>query len=147
MRRQSVGALIFRAAVLAVAVAVSLSAPSAQAPRSPAQPAEPPAAEVRELAGIAAWQKLVGNTIVGAVEGRSFAEFYGRDGTVKLRVAGKVATGRWTVDGEMVCFEYPGDPRECLRPMLVDGSDVTWLNPQGGIDNRGTLKPGNPENL
>lgn len=129
------------AAAAVSAVVLCLAEASAQAP------ADQPRVEVRELSGAAAWEKLVGNTIVGTVEGRRFAEFYGRDGTVKLRVAGKVAVGKWSVEADNVCFEYPGDPRECLKPTLGEGGDVTWLNGQGGIDNRGTLKPGNAENL
>jgi hypothetical protein len=129
--------------VAAFAAACFVGTATPQTPR----PSDPLAAAPRELKGLAAWQVLAGNTIVGTVEGRAFAEFYDRDGTVKLRVAGKLAVGRWTVNGDQVCFEYPGDPRECLRPVVVDGSEVTWFNAQGGIDNRGTLRPGNPENL
>src|SRR5262245_47473870 len=63
--------------VLAAAVAHAQT----QSPGTAAKPADPPAAsDQQELTGRAAWAKVVGNTLVGTVEGRPFAEYYGRDG-------------------------------------------------------------------
>ena len=111
-------------------------------------PAAPPAASDKlTVTGLAAWEKIVGNTLVGTVEGRAFAEFYAKDGTVKFRIDGKLAVGRWVVTGEQICFDYPGDPRECFIPTLVDGANLTWSDGKGMVDTQGTLKPGNSEEL
>jgi hypothetical protein len=140
------------AAPLMVAALVAGSA-TAMAQGTPAQPSavtpsEPPAmSDPKQLTGLAAWEKVVGNSITGMVEGRSFTEYYAKDGTVKFRIDGKTSVGRWLVDGDGICFEYPGDPRECFRLTLSDGKDVVWTDGKGVIDNRGTLAEGNAENL
>jgi hypothetical protein len=111
-------------------------------------PADPPAASDKaNLTGLAAWDKVVGNTLVGMVEGRAFVEYYGKDGVSKFRIDGKVSVGRWQIQDDQVCFEYPGDPKECFRLTLTDGVNVTWSDGKGLIDTRGTLSQGNPENL
>ena len=48
----------------------------------------------KQLTGLAAWEKVVGNSVTGMVEGRAFAEYYAKDGTVKFRIDGKTSVGR-----------------------------------------------------
>lgn len=111
-------------------------------------PSDPPAISAKQdVSGRAAWEKVVGNTIVGTVDGKPFVEFYARDGVLKFRFEGKLSVGRWQLDGELVCFEYPGDPKECFQLTLTDGTNVTWTDNKGVIDTRGTLAQGNSENL
>lgn len=131
-----------------VALLLPIAGMAVHGQSSPVAPSDPPAnAERGELSGRVAWEKLQGNTLVGTVDGKPFAEFYGRDGVVKFRIDGKVTVGRWQLDQDLVCFEYPGDPRECLRLTLIDGSTVVWTDHKGVIDTRGTMKPGNDQNL
>jgi hypothetical protein len=141
-------ALSVAAALVAGSGAALAQAAPAPAAPSAVTPSEPPAmSDPKQLTGLAAWEKVVGNSISGMVEGRAFAEYYSKDGTVKFRIDGKTSTGRWLVDGDGICFEYPGDPRECFRLTLSDGKEVIWTDGKGVIDTRGTLAEGNAENL
>lgn len=98
-----------------------------------------------KMTGLAAWNKLIGNTVAGKVAGKDYAEFYRPDGTVKTMTDNELMTGTWSVEGEKVCFVYPQEDKACFTLELV-GDDVTFTDEAGeGI--RVKLLPGNPKNL
>ncbi|HKU97164.1 MAG TPA: hypothetical protein VJR58_17905 [Vineibacter sp.] len=106
------------------------------------KPAEKPAGK---LTGMAAWSTLVGNTVVGKIEGKDFADYYLADGTVKSMVESQIATGKWALEGDKICFVYPDEPRECYA-MEVVGDDVAFTDNTGaGI--RAKVLKGNAKNF
>ncbi len=94
---------------------------------------------------MAAWSKLVGNTVVGKLEGKDFADYYVADGTVKSMVDSQIVTGKWSLEGDKICFVYPTEPKECYA-MEVVGETATFTDPSGtGI--RAQILKGNAKNL
>jgi hypothetical protein len=134
--------------------------PAAAAPAPPvasAAAAPPPAAAAAaafaaaaaapadRLTGRAAWNQLVGNSIIGDDDGESLVEYYAADGTSKSMSGNKISTGRWTFGEERVCFKYTDEPRDCYR-VEVSGDVVTFYDKDGsGL--RYTLLKGNPKKL
>ena len=84
---------------------------------------------------------IVGNTVQGemAVSGR-YTEFYAANGEIH----GKDYTGKWTAQGDQMCFQYGEEPPSCWQ-VEIDGQNVTWLK-DGRPDGTGTIVQGNPDN-
>lgn len=79
-----------------------------------------------------------GNTVQGNMDSSgAYAEFYAADGTIK----GKDYTGRWSVEGDAMCFEYQGTPKDCWN-VEISGDQVRWLK-SGASLGTGTILPGN----
>lgn len=82
---------------------------------------------------------LAGNTVQGSMAASGgFTEFYAEDGTIR----GAGYTGRWSVEGNQMCFAYDGNPPGCWGAQ-IDGSQVIWLG-GSGEEGTGTILPGNP---
>lgn len=128
---------------LALAAALFVATTPSLAQTQAAPPAADPAVE---LTGLAAWQLVVGNSVRGTVDGRSFVEHYGKDGSARIKVENRLMIGRWQVEGEEICFVYPGDPKECYQ-LKLRGTAVNWVDSKGLIDTSGELVEGNPDNL
>ena len=112
----------------------------APAPTPPVTPA--PAGKVT---GMAAWSQLVGNTVAGKIDGKDYAEFYMADGTVKTMEDSVLTTGKWSLEGDQVCFVYPKEDKACFA-VEVAGDDITFTDKSGtGI--RLKILKGNPRNL
>ena len=81
---------------------------------------------------------ISGKTVQGSMaEAGVYTEFYAADGTIK----GKDYTGKWTVEGDTMCFSYDDAP-DCWN-MRLKGDAVTWV--QDGKDGgTGTIVAGNP---
>lgn len=94
---------------------------------------------------MAAWATLVGNTITGKIDGKDYADYYLADGTVKSMDESQIVTGKWALEGDKICFTYPGDPRECYT-LEVMGEHATFTDSSGrGL--RGQILKGNAKNL
>jgi hypothetical protein len=117
--------------------AASQPAPSPSAPATGAPPAK--------LTGVAAWATLVGNTVTGKVDGKDYADYYLADGTVKSMDDSQIVTGKWALEGDRICFTYPGDPRECYT-LEVMGETATFTD-RSGNGLRGQILKGNAKNL
>jgi hypothetical protein len=98
-----------------------------------------PVAAAEILSGDQIWSALAGNTVEGAMEATgAYVEFYDPAGVVR----GKDYQGRWTIEGNSMCFEYTGSPKECWQVGRDNGA-IEWL--QGGeVYGMGRLVPGNP---
>ena len=149
--------------LLLAVTAIALAATSAQAetgraadsqlaqqtpPATPPadKPADKPAEKPAEkLTGMAAWAVLVGNTVVGKIEGKEFADYYLADGTVKSLVDSQLATGKWSLEGDKICFVYPDEPKECYA-MEVVGEDATFTD-NAGAGIRAKIMKGNAKNF
>ena len=80
-----------------------------------------------------------GNTVEGSmIASGAYKEFYAEDGSIKA----DGYTGKWTVDGDAMCFQYGTDPQSCWQ-VTIDGNSVTWVK-DGKTDGTGTIVPGNP---
>jgi hypothetical protein len=128
------------------AVQLAQATSPAPEPGQPA-PATPPSTPTTpgKLTGMAAWNALVGNTVVGKLEGKDFADYYLADGTVKSMVGSETITGRWSLEGDKICFAYPGEPKECYA-MEVSG-DVAVFTDRDGMSVKGQVQKGNAKNF
>lgn len=126
--------------------------PKAQsAPDQPAPPALPapatsaPAAAAR-MTGAAAWQLLVGNTAVANSRTGDYTEFFLPDGTVKHLDRDGKAAGKWTLEGQKVCFDFPEeDDRSCVQ-VEVEGAKGAFIDEDASRDTFEILT-GNAKNL
>lgn len=79
-----------------------------------------------------------GNTIEGSmVPSGRYTEFYASDGTVK----GKDYRATWRIEGDTMCWLYPGQPKDCWRASIA-GSSVKWVK-DGKVLGTGTIVKGN----
>lgn len=77
----------------------------------------------------------------------AYTEYYGADGTIKGTSPDGPYTGMWSVDGDMMCFDY-GDPAtvSCWG-VALEGDMVHWMDKDGNKGGTGTVVKGNPNNL
>ena len=139
MIRRSMLAAALLAASLAVAHAQTAPAPTTPAPTTPAPTTSAP------LTGVAAWAALIGNTVVGKVDGKDYVDYYLADGTVKTMEGSQLSTGKWSLEGMQVCFKYPREERDCYTLEVV-GKVVTFKG-KDGTGLRFDILDGNAKNL
>jgi hypothetical protein len=123
------------------------SGASAGAPTSPQAAATPPpaAGDGKTLTGGEAWLSIVGNTLTGKIDGDVFFEFYRKDGTLTLMEGSDLTKGKWTIEGEKVCFKYPDEDKDCFT--VSRSAETVTLGGGKGKGLRLTLLPGNPKDL
>jgi len=123
------------------------AASGASAATSPQAAATPPpaAGDAKTLTGGEAWLSIVGNTLTGKIDGEVFFEFYRKDGTLTLKEGSDLTKGKWTIEGEKVCFKYPDEDKDCFTVSRT-GEQVT-LGGGKGKGLRLTLLSGNPKDL
>ena len=92
-----------------------------------------------------AWLSIVGNTITGRVDGEEIFEHYRKDGTLALMEGSAITQGKWSLEGERICFKYPDEDKDC-QTVSRTGDEVTFTR-KGGKSFRFKLLPGNPKNL
>jgi hypothetical protein len=81
---------------------------------------------------------ISGNTVQGNMDSSGpYAEFYDAGGAIK----GKDYTGRWSVEGDAMCFEYQGTPKDCWD-LEISGDQVRWIK-DGASQGTGTIARGN----
>jgi hypothetical protein len=97
------------------------------------------------ITGGEAWLSIVGNTITGRVDGEEIFEHYRKDGTLALMEGSAITKGRWSLEGERVCFKYPDEDKDC-QSVSRTGDEVTFSR-KSGKSFRFRLLAGNPKNL
>jgi hypothetical protein len=126
--------------------AAAAAPPPVVAPTPVAAPAAAPAPAPAASTGMAAWGKLVGNSITGQDEGKTLVEFYAPDGTIKSMTGNDISTGKWALVGDTVCLKYNDEPKmECYK-LQVSGSTVTYTDEKGS-GTRYEILAGNPKGL
>jgi hypothetical protein len=126
----------------AAAPAPALPPVASAAPPAAAKPIAP-----RRLTGLDAWNALVGNTIAGKnSDGDPLFELYLKNGTVKQLDDDETATGKWSIKGGKVCFEFPDDDAETCYGVTVEGNIATFTDDDGS-GKRYEILPGNPKGL
>lgn len=105
------------------------------------------APEPTKLSGLAAWNTLVGNTIIGKdAEGGELIEYYLPNGKVKQLSEDEVTSGKWAAKGAKVCFIYTGEKTETCYQVEVFG-DVATFTDDDGDGRRYKIVKGNPKAL
>ena len=94
-------------------------------------------------------QALIGNTVTGVENGKSYTEYYLPDGTVHGLEAEGSYTGHWKIDGGRFCENYLEDSGlssdwDCAH-VSVDGNNLSWAD--GSDKESAKLIRGNPSNL
>jgi hypothetical protein len=90
---------------------------------------------------------IVGNSITGFTRGALWTEYYAPDGTIKGIWGSTKYVARWSVSGELMCFDYPGSRNYCLM-YDVDGDQALFFQQDGnGASTSFRLLTGNPYDL
>ena len=106
----------------------------------------PDSAVATKAKGLAAWQRLTGNTAVAESRAGGYTEFYAPDGVVKHLDRDGRSTGKWSLQGEKVCFDFPEeDDRSCVD-VEIDGQKGVFIDEDATKDTFDLL-PGNAKNL
>jgi hypothetical protein len=105
--------------------------------------AAPPADKA--ITGAEAWLTLIGNTVTGKVDGEVIFEHYRKDGTLALMEGSEITKGKWSLEGERVCFKYPDEDKDC-QTISRTGDDVTFKR-KDKSGYRLKVLAGNPKNL
>lgn len=99
----------------------------------------------KTITGAEAWLSLVGNTVTGKIDGQEMFEHYRKDGTLTLLEGSDLTKGKWSLEGEKVCFKYPDEDKDC-QTITRTGDEVTFMRK----DKKGyrlKVLQGNPKNL
>lgn len=113
---------------------------------APAASASAPSAGAgKTTTGGEAWLSIIGNTITGRVDGEEIFEHYRKDGTLALMEGSEITQGKWSLEGERICFKYPDEDKDCQNVSRT-GDEVTFAR-KGGKSLRFKLLNGNPKNL
>ena len=99
----------------------------------------------KAVAGAEAWLSIIGNTLTGKIDGDLIFEYYRKDGTLTLMEGDELTKGKWSLEGEKICFKYPDEDKDCLT-LSRTGDEVTFLR-KDGSGHRLKLLQGNPKNL
>lgn len=105
--------------------------------------AAPPAD--KPMTGAEAWLTLIGNTVTGKVDGEVIFEYYRKDGTLALLEGSEITKGKWSLEGERVCFKYPDEDKDC-QTITRTGDEVTFKRKDKSGFKLKVLQ-GNPKNL
>ena len=125
--------------------AIKIAQADPNAPAATPAPAQSGASE-QKLVGMAAWNKLVGNSISGTEDGQLLTEYYAPDGTAKSMLGSEISTGTWMLVGEVICFKYPEDDKPDCYKLEVAGDTATMYDEKGAGTRYQILK-GNPKGL
>ena len=92
----------------------------------PCLPRRPrPRGRSKTMTGAEAWLTLIGNTLTGKIDGEVIFEHYRKDGTLGLMEGSELTKGKWTLEGEKVCFKYPDEDKDC-QTISRTGDEVTF---------------------
>ena len=108
-------------------------------------PASPPSAAQTRLTGLNAGKAILGNTISGRRDDRSFAEYYAPDGKIVALDGDEIEIGSWTLEGDTICTDFESEGKTCYR-IEVLGETATFMD-QDQTGFRGTILKGNAKNL
>jgi hypothetical protein len=79
------------------------------------------------------------STVQGKMnDGMAYAEFYQADGTIK----GKDYTGKWTIEGDSMCFLEGTDPKKTCYQVGQTADGIEWMQ-NGKVEGTGTVSKGN----
>lgn len=105
--------------------------------------AAPPADKT--MTGAEAWLTIIGNTVTGKIDGEEIFEHYRKDGTLTLMEGSSLTKGKWSLEGERVCFKYPDEDKDC-QTISRTGDEVTFKR-KDKSGYRLKVLQGNPKNL
>jgi hypothetical protein len=82
---------------------------------------------------------ISGNTVNGSMSASgAYTEYYAADGTIRSADY----AGRWSIEGDTMCFVYGEDPATCWGVEL-SGDQVSWIV-NGTVEGSGSIVAGNP---
>ena len=99
----------------------------------------------KTMTGAEAWLTIIGNTVTGKVDGEMIFEHYRKDGTLALLEGSEITKGKWSLEGERVCFKYPDEDKDC-QTISRTGDEVTFKRKDKSGYKLKVLQ-GNPKNL
>jgi hypothetical protein len=110
-----------------------------------AQQAPSPSAEGK-VTGRAAIDKLIGNTMSGMAQGSPYFAFYDPNGTVRMQTGSDLQAGKWSIDEDNLCEEFPDDEDESCYHLELEGTSGVMTD-EDGTAYKIEIIPGNPKKL
>jgi hypothetical protein len=90
-------------------------------------------------------EALIGNTLSGVEEGKSYVEFLQPDGRIDGEEREGRYTGHWQIAKGQICFSYDDDDKatnwDCVK-VGIEGSRIVWIDK--GERTYANLIAGNP---
>ena len=123
-----------RAGLAVAALVVGLSA-SARAEDAPGA-----------LAGAAAWERVVGNTVSGTTPDGPYDEFFAPDGRLAIVDGDGKAGGTWRWQEDRLCTRVDGEEDEECRSVAVTGTSGAFTD-AAGSRYAFEIRPGNAKGL
>lgn len=117
-----------RTLMLAALVATPAHIALAQS-ATPAAPTD--AATPAKLTGLAAWERLKGNTLDGKSAGQTVVEYFDAGGGVKYVDKDGPSTGTWAVQKDKICFDFPEEDDRTCTTFEVIGDSGTGVDDDG----------------
>lgn len=106
-----------------------------------------PASADQRTAAKSAARAVIGNTVHGGVSAGEFYDYYMPNGSVMLRsVRGDTTQGRWTIENDNLCIDYPGNTKACYE-VRRKGRSFDMINISSGEIFHDRLLRGNPRHL
>lgn len=138
-----------RVAIVAVILAAGTGLAAGQS--APAAPPLPdttllPSPSPESVSGVAAWERLKGNTITGKVGGQAFSEFFDSAGGVRYVDKDGLSTGTWAVQTQKICFDFPDDDDRSCSTFTVKGESGSAVDDDGETMHF-SIEPGNSKGL
>ena len=97
------------------------------------------------LAGKAAWDRIVGNTVTGSTPDGPYSELFRADGTFTIVDNDGKGSGHWSLRDGKLCSQVDDEEEEC-RSVSVLGQTGT-LTDEAGSRYAFEIVPGNPKGL
>lgn len=104
----------------------------------------------KPMSGAELTARIVGSTVKGEYLNRAqWAEFYDESGEIRGRDLSGAYTIRYRIEGDKICYDYPGSDQDWCGQLTESGGEVRFLRDgkmlafiRGAI-----IEPGNPEGL
>ena len=119
-------------ALAVMALSTPMAVAQEAAPAAPSATAAP-APTSGPLTGLAAWERLKGNTIDGKAAGQGFSEYFDPAGGVKYVDKDGPSAGTWAVQNGKVCFDFPEDDDRSCSVFEVNGATGTAKDDDGTV--------------
>ena len=110
------------------------------------QQAAPSPSQSAKLAGRAAIDALIGNTMTGTADGSPYFAYYDKNGEVRMQQGRDISIGHWSIDHDDLCEEYPEDDDETCYKLGLDGAKGVMTD-EDGTAYAIEIIPGNPKKL
>ena len=84
--------------------------------------------------------------MTGTIGSAPYFAYYDPDGSVRMLVGSDKTAGKWAIDGDKLCEEYPDDEDETCYHLELDANGAVMTDEDGTVY-KIEIIPGNPKQL